>query len=246
VTGTAHTISEPGAEALDDTAQHALALAERRRARSRRRLGLWGAFLLVGLLLGAVYATGFAEVGGKSGTLSEPAAFGGSPAANEDGSELSNLIAVPGGESLTYDWAGRWGSVESQVMYEMDLTSFEAGNLFYAEVMLANVPSGFSSLQLQLRMASAAGSSCAVSDLEAAAASDYRVMTFDTADSQVTFAGMGGATTGLAGNAVYCIGVVDYPGSGKDTGGTFIRKKEKGGSFTGAYPRFVASLNYMG
>lgn len=233
---------------MNEATNLAVALERRRHSRARRRLAFWGAFLLVGLLLGTVYATGFAEVGGESGSLNEAASFGNEPAGGEEAPELANLISVPGGENLTYDWYGHWGRVESKVMYELNLTSFTAADAFYSEVMLANEPSGFSALQLQIRVAKASGGSCAVSDLEGTAASNYRVMTFDSADAQVTFAGMGGATTGLPGGARYCIGVVDYAGpppSGRDTEGTFIRKAGWGGGFSGAYPRFVASLNRM-
>jgi hypothetical protein len=221
-------------------------LERRRQRRTRHRLASWGAFLLVGLLLGTVYATGFAEVGGETGAESEAAAFNNDPAGGEEASDLAGLISVPGGEDLAYDWFGHWGRVESKVMFELDLTSLAAGDAFYSEVVLANEPSGFSALQLQLRVAKAAGTSCSVSDLSGTAASNYRVMSFDTADAQVTFAGLAGATGGLPGGARYCIGVVDYAGpprSGRDTGGTFIRKAERGRKFSGAYPRFVASLN---
>lgn len=223
------------------------ALEDQRRKRTRRRLTAWGALLALGLILGVIYATGFATTGGTEGSTGPAAANTNDPAANQDSSALAGQITAP--NDLTFNWSGRWGTIDTAVMYEVDLTPFGAGEKFFSEVLLTNTPSGFSDLQLQVRIAEAAGASCANSDLTGTAMpANGRVMIFDTDDAQVTFSGMGGATTGLPGGAIYCIGVVDYgpnPASGKDTGGTFIRKSQAGGAFGGDYPEFVGTLNRM-
>lgn len=233
---------------------HAQALAERRRKRTRRRLAAWGAFLLLGLMLGAIYATGFATIGGAVGEATDPETNKSEPALNEDGAELAEQIE-PVTANLSYEWAGRWGSIASAAMYEIDLTEFEAAESFFSEVVLLDPPSGFSDLQLQLRIAKLAApatESCAangVTALEGTAESNYRVMVFDTDDAQVTFSGMAGGTEGLDGEAEYCIGIVDYagpPAAGKDEGGTFIRKAKAGPDASEVEePTFVGTLNRM-
>jgi hypothetical protein len=237
-------IADPKNEPVDAKAQ---ALAERRRRRARRRFAAWGAFLLLGLLLGAIYATGFATTGG-GGSGVVPTAVTGEAGENEDEAELKGLLTSSG--SLTWSWLGRWGSVATKAMYEIDLSGKEAGEKFFAEVVLNNTPTKFSDLQLQFRIAKpAVGKTCTEAEslalLAAAGAEDRRVMVFDAVDAQVTFSGMEGATTGLPGASDYCIGIVDYSGAGKDTGGTFIRKSEPGATFTGEYPTFIGTLNRM-
>jgi len=222
-------------------------IEERRRRRIRRRLGIWGALLVVGAALGTVYATGFADTGGATGTTSAPGANTNDPEANEDNSALASLITQPSND-LTWNWGGRWGSVSSAALYQLDLDALASGNDYFSGVYLTNTPSGFSDLQLQFRIADiGTGNSCNAggSDLTGATSANQRVMVFDNDDAQVTFSGMGGVTTGLPGGSTYCIGGTNYANSGKDTAGTFIRKVTTGGSFSGTYPTFVATLNEM-
>jgi hypothetical protein len=209
------------------------ALAERRRQKSRRRMALWGAFLVLGLALGTIYATGFASNSGTTdaGGSAGAGAVMGSPGANEDASALAN--AVTSGSNLQYTWSGRWGSFASnQVMYTVDLTG-QTGT-YYSEVLLSNTPSGFTDLQLQIRMAGDGGDGCQAADLNTSPTN--RVMTFDSSDTQVTYPGLT-----AAGGPVYCIGVA--AANGKDPAGTFIRKASTGATFSGTYPTFVATVN---
>lgn len=242
----------PGPQAVDPNA-----LAERRRRRGRRRLTVWGAFLLFGLLLGAIYATGFAETKGKDGTLANPAKVNGKAAADENSAELKEELTTVTSE-LKYNWAGRWGSIDTAVMYQADLGLFTTGEKFFSEVVLTNTPTEFSDLQLQLRIAKIESAKTCSADgvaaLESSAAgggavsTNKRVMVFDAADAQVTFSGMEGTLEGLLGGSKYCIGIVNYtgaPAAGKDTGGTFIRKSAAGSSYSGTYPSFIATLNRM-
>src|ERR687898_512056 len=87
-----------------------------RRKRARRRLAAWGALLLLGLALGAIYATGFATSGGTTGTTSNPAANNNDRSDNQDTSALAGLITS--NRNLTFNWEGRWGAVDSKVMCE--------------------------------------------------------------------------------------------------------------------------------
>ena len=222
------------------------ALAERRRQRARRRTALWGAFLVLGLALGTIYATGFASTGGTTGTTDPAAANTNTPGDNQDTSALAALTTSPGG-NLVFNWSGRWGSVASNAMYQVDLDGLSASNNYYVSVYLGNTPSGFSDLQLQLRIKDDGPAGiCNAADITGVAdTDDFRVMAFDSQDAQVTFAGMDGVTTGLDGGSTYCIGIANYANSGKDASGTFIRKNNTGGAFGGTYPTFIASLNQM-
>jgi hypothetical protein len=223
----------------------ASALEERRRRRARRRFAAWGAFLLLGLALGAVYATGFATTGGTTGSTANASANTNTPAGNEDTNALNPLVSSGG--DLSWSWAGRWGSVASKAMYTADLDTLSASNNYYVGVYLTNSPSGFSDLQLQLRIADVGtGGTCNAAAIDGVSdTDDYRVMLFDSQDAEVTFSGMNGATSGLPGGSTYCIGISNYANSGKDTGGTFIRKSATGGTFSGTYPTFIATLNRM-
>lgn len=209
--------------------------------------------MLLGLALGAVYATGFASTGGTDGAELEAAPNSNTPAENQDASELANKITEVE-EDLTYNWGGRWGTIEDAVMYEIDLSSFGAGEKFFSEVLLVNTPAGFSDLQLQLRIAKIdKEAECGTAALESGLAgggnvtSNKRVMIFDTDDAQVTFSGMEGSEeAGLLGQARYCVGIVNYSGSGKDESGTFVRKSKPGNDVTGiVHPEFVGTLNRM-
>jgi len=234
---------------LENTGAEAFALVEqRRRRRTRRRLGLWGAFLLVGLLLGTIYATGFATTGGTN-SVPEPAdPLTNTRADNEDRSGLDGLVTQPTA-NLTYNWFGRWGDIDSAVLYELDLSD-ETGN-FFAEVLLTDPqPAGFSDLQMQFRIADDdGGDGCDTTDLNDTNSDplDYRVMVFEQDDAQVTFSGLLGGTGGLPVGDRYCIGVFDYtgpPDSGKDTGGTFLRRSSAS-AVPNPYPTFIGTLNRM-
>lgn len=218
------------------------ALAERRRQKARRRTAIWAAFLVLGLALGTIYATGFADTGGTTGSDTAAGDAVGTPGANEDNSDLAGLLSSNG--NLSWSWLGRWGSISDKVMYEADLTGEPGANEYYVGVYLNNTPSGFSDLQLELRIAADGGdNACTVSDLTGTAAGNRRIMTFDSNDAQVTFAGLSNTASpdasGLPGAERYCIGIVNA--LGKDTVASFIRRGSTGSTPT--YPTFVGSLN---
>src|SRR5881392_1974775 len=77
----------------------------------RRGLTAWLAFGAVGLATGAVWATGFASVGGKTGSNDpSPIVAPSAPASHSPG--LSSGV-VTAGSDLTVDWNGRWGGIST-------------------------------------------------------------------------------------------------------------------------------------
>ena len=236
---------EPSAPTRSSTATYAAQFAFRRRRRTRRRLLALGSFLLLGLALGNVWATGFAVVGGATGTADPAAPYYFDPGNKQDRSGLNGLLTSGG--DLTWNWQGQWGSVSSKAMYTADLNTLSAGGKYYVGVYLTNVPTGFSDLQLQLRIADVGpGGACSGTVMDAVTETkDFRIFTFDAVDAQVTFSGMAGAVTGLPGASTYCVGIANYSGSGQDPAGTYIRKSSSGPSFSGIHPTFVAALNQM-
>lgn len=238
-------MSRPGLDprTFDPRTQIAALSEERRRRRRRLRLAIWAGFLVVGLLFGVVWATGFATTEATTGSESKAAAVLSEAGEKQDAAALAGKISHK--EDLTWSWSGRWGSIATATMYEIDLSSFASSEKFFSEVVLTNEPTLFSDLQLQLRIAKPEKTSCEAKDLEKTESSNDRAMVFDAADAQVTFSGMKGETTGLPGESKYCIGIFNYSGSGKDTGGTFIRKSEAGSEFKGTYPAFVATVDRM-
>lgn len=235
---------EPQTPIGNPVAAYAARLAQRRRQRQRRRLCALAAFLALGLSLGTIWASGFATTGGTTGTAGTSPFIYDNPGNKQDTSGLNGLI-TSGGE-LSWSFQGQWGKVASLVMYTADLDTLSAGNRYYVGVYLTNTPTGFSDLQLQLRIADVGSDgTCTTTALETTASSNYRIFTFNAVDAQVTFSGMGGATTGLEGGKTYCVGIIDYSGSGQDSAGTFIRKSSSGPTFSGIYPTFIAALNQM-
>lgn len=247
----------PGPQAVDPHA-----LAERRRRRGRRRLAVWGAFLLFGLLLGTIYATGFTTITGSGITGATATPLTADPGATQTALLTPNIVRHE--TNLAWTWTGRWGSIATADMYELNLTGndpvdkneFEASDKFYSEIVLVKPPAGFSDLQIQFRIAKLVNpltETCAVAGagkaaLESTASANKRVMYFDTADTQVTFSSIDGAaeTVGLPGGARYCVGLVHYttvPEAGKDEAGTFIRKPTASVSDVPTYPEFVVTLN---
>src|SRR5256885_15819379 len=83
--------------------------------RSRRRLAAWLAFAAVGVSMGAVWATGFASIGGANGTNgTSPAVTSSSPGQHTP--ELSGLVTA--GSNLAVDWNGRRGGTAPPKFFE--------------------------------------------------------------------------------------------------------------------------------
>jgi hypothetical protein len=182
-------------------------------SRARRRLGAWLAFGAVGLATGAVWATGFASVSADNGTaVGSPAVTKSAPA-----TATSALAGTVTDEAeLLFDWNGRWGSIAADtLMFTVDLSDMDSANTYNVALLLANtsVLTGWASLQLEVeRVAIAADGTCNASDFDGN--TNARILNFDDEDAGVYW-------NGLAGEAVYCLGVAASPGD--DVNGTFLR-----------------------
>ncbi len=184
------------------------------RSRSRRRLAAWLAFGVIGLALGAVWATGFASFTGAPGTAVEsPAMTKGVP---DPDLNLLNGKAVAV-DPITFDFQGRWGSIAANtVTAKVDLSSFPVGQHYNVAVLLANTSdfTDWASMHLKFENVykAAATASCDPADFTGSAHAE--VLNFDNEDAGVYW-------NALPGNAVYCIGV--SAATGDDLAGTFLR-----------------------
>jgi hypothetical protein len=198
--------------------------------KSRRRLGIWLGFAALGIATGAVWATGFASVGGATGTNgSSPIVAPSAPGAHTP--DLQGVVSP--GSALTVDWTGRWGSTASTNFFTVDLTSEPNTQTYNLAFLLTNDISGdgWSSLQLELEAVDMVAGPCDPADFDGT--NRARVMAFDAQDA-------GAYWNGLAGGSVYCIGV--NASDGNDTDGTFLRRAD---DTTGPaeYPTFVATVD---
>ena len=198
--------------------------------KARRRLSIWLGVAALGIATGAVWATGFASVGGATG------ANGSSPmvAPSAPGAHTPDLQGtVTAGSALTVDWAGRWGSTASTNFFTVDLSSEANTRTYNVAFLLTNDISGdgWSSLQLELEAVDIATGPCDPADFDGT--NRPRVMAFDAQDAGVYW-------NGLAGGSVYCIGV--NASDGNDTDGTFLRRASDS-SGPAEYPTFVATVD---
>ena len=121
-------------------------------SKARRGLAAWIAFGVAGLACGAVWATGFASVGGANGTNhTSPIVAPSDPA--DHNPALSGVVT--GGSPLTVDWNGRWGSVSADTnFFTVDLSGEPAGQTYNVAFLLTNTTdisgTGWSSLQLKV------------------------------------------------------------------------------------------------
>ena len=198
--------------------------------RNRRRLIAWLSFAALGILTGAVWATGFASIGGATGANgASPILSPSNPSAHAP--ELQG--AVTAGDPLTVDWAGRWGSTASTNFFTVDLSGEPGSQTYNVAFLLTNDISnaGWTSLQLELEAVTIASGSCNPADFDGT--NQPRVMAFDSQDAGVYW-------NGLTGGSIYCIGV--NASDGNDTDGTFLRRADDS-SGPSPYPTFVATVD---
>jgi hypothetical protein len=199
--------------------------------RGRRRLIAWLTFAALGIVMGAVWATGFASIGGAQGSTA------GSPAVTSGGaSDHTNALAgvVTAGSPLTVDWTGRWGSTAATNFFKVDLDSKPATQTFNAAMLLTNDISTFGweslELKLELKDVGAGGSCTPATDFDGT--QNPKVMVFDTRDAGVYW-------NALAGGSTYCIGLA--ASNGQDTSGTFLRSASD--TPPTGYPAFTATVD---
>jgi hypothetical protein len=200
--------------------------------RPRRRLAAWLAFGAIGLATGAVWATGFASTTAVVGTHTGSAAVTKTnPAAPID--SLANVASEV--TPLAFDFTGRWGSVADTAMVKVDLSAEPAGNTYNVALLLSNTAAltGWASLQLKLEevvASGAGGTTCVASDFDGT--KNPQLMQFDAVDAGAYF-------NGLAGNAVYCLGI--NTSDGKDIAGTFLRSAQD--ASPSVFPTFLTTVD---
>ena len=100
-------------------------------------------------------------------------------------------------------------------------------------MLLANtsVLTGWASMQLEIeRVDEAAAGTCTATDFNGA--TNPKVLNFDDEDAGVYY-------NGLAGDAVYCLGVAQSPGD--DVAGTFLRAAQD--TPPSAFPTFITTVD---
>jgi hypothetical protein len=211
-----------------DTSTHTAGL----RSRSRRRLAAWLAFGIIGLALGAVWATGFIGFTAANGTTAESPAMGkGAPVVAT--SALSGVATKV--NDLTFDWSGRWGSIPAdKILVKVDLSGAQfAGKTYNVALLLTNTSdlTEYATLQLNFENAyKTSGGSCAAADYDGT--QHNQVMNIDNEDAGVYW-------NALPGDAVYCLGIAAAPGD--DLAGTFIRSSQD--AFPTKWPSFVTTVD---
>src|SRR3954454_21125330 len=121
-------------------------------SKPRRRLAAWLAFGAAGLATGAVWATGFASVGGANGT-NDPSPIVAPSAPASHSANLAGVVTA--GSPLTVDWDGRWGSISSKTnFFTVDLTGEANTRTYNVAFLLTNTTDisghGWSSLQFKI------------------------------------------------------------------------------------------------
>jgi hypothetical protein len=198
--------------------------------RSRRRLAAWLAFAVLGIAMGAVWATGFASIGGATGS-NAASPFLAPSAPGDHTADLAS--AATAGSPFTVDWAGRWGSTAATNFFTVDLSGQSASRTYNIAFLLTNDISsaGWTSLQLKMENKDIASGSCAAGDFDGT--NRPKVMPFDAKDAAAYW-------NGLPGGKLYCIGVA--ASDGNDTDGTFLRRaSDTSGPST--YPTFVVTVD---
>jgi hypothetical protein len=201
--------------------------------RSRRRLAIWLAFAALGVSMGAVWATGFATIGGANGTnAASPPLSSSDPAAHT--SDLAGTATA--GSDLTVDWVGRWGSTAATRFFTVDLDSKSSANNYNLAMLLTNDISnqGWTTLQLKVENADVgSGGTCNATVFDGTNAP--KLMVLDTRDAGVYWNNLPGGTT-------YCIGIAAAANPASDTNGTFLRR-DSDTSGPNLYPTFAMTVD---
>ena len=200
------------------------------RRRSRRRLAAWLGFAAAGIATGAVWATGFASIGGATGTETDSPIL----APSNPGDQAPDLQgSVTAGSALTVNWSGRWGSVADTNFFTVDLSSKPNTETYNIAMLLTNDISGagWSSLQLKVEAVDRATGACVPGDFDGT--NRPEVMAFEAQDAGVYW-------NGLPGGDIYCIGI--NASDGQDSAGTFLRRADELADPT-TYPAFVATVD---
>ena len=200
--------------------------------RNRRRIAAWLAFAALGVGMGAVWATGFASIGGANGTGAN--STGALITPSNPGAQAAALAGtVTAGDPFTVNWTGRWGSVVDTNFFTVDLSAKPGTQTFNVATLLTNDLSaaGWTSLQLKFEAADRLTGACAAGDFDGT--KRPRVVSLDARDK-------GAYWNGLVGGNIYCIGI--NAADGTDETGTFLRRADE---TTGpsTFPDFVTTVD---
>ena len=201
--------------------------------RGRRRLAIWLAFAALGISMGAVWATGFASVGGANGTNNPSPALSSSDP-NAHTSDLAGTVTA--GTDLTVDWNGRWGGTAATRFFTVDLDAKSASNNYNLAMLLTNDISnqGWTTLQLEVENADVGtGGTCDATVFDGT--NDPKLMVLDTRDAGVYWNNLPGGTT-------YCVGIDAAPNPANDINSTFLRR-DSDTVGPSVYPAFVATVD---
>jgi hypothetical protein len=199
--------------------------------RNRRRIAAWLAFAVLGVSMGAVWATGFASIGGATGTDSPNAAVITPSSPTDQVAQLNGLATA--GSAFTVNWAGRWGAVADTNFFTVDLSSKPVGQTFNIAMLVTNdiSNSNWTTLQLKVEAVDRASGACVASDFDGT--NRPEVITIDAVDA-------GAYWNGLPGGDIYCIGV--NASDGTNPTGTFIRRADETND-PSTYPTFVTTVD---
>jgi hypothetical protein len=199
--------------------------------RNRRRIAAWLAFAVLGVSMGAVWATGFASIGGATGTDTPNAAL---VDPSNPGDQVANLSGLAtAGSAFTVNWAGRWGAVADTNFFTVDLSSKPNTETYNVAMLVTNdiSSSNWTTLQLKVEAVDRATGACVPADFDGT--NRPEIITIDAVDA-------GAYWNGLPGGDIYCIGV--NASDGTDPLGTFIRRADETND-PSTYPTFVTTVD---
>ena len=181
--------------------------------------------------MGVVWATGFASIGGATGTNgNSPNITASTP--GQHSAELAGLVTA--GSNLTVDWNGRWGGTAATKFFEVDLTGKPTGTFNIAMLLTNDISAhGWTSLQLNLELYDAGVGACSAANFDGSGVK--HAVALDSVDA-------GAYWNGLAGGKRYCVGIAAAPNPADDTTGTFIRR-DSDTVDPDLYPTFVATVD---
>jgi len=200
---------------------------------ANRKLSAWLAFGAAGLATGAVWASGFATVGGENrlgGSAISPALAKTAPTpASSDLNGKADDVSP-----IAFDWQGRWGSIHANtVLFKVDLSGF-TGKTYNIATLLTNTTdlTGWASLQLKLEQKQIASGSSACDPADFTGSTNDQLLNVDDQDAGVYW-------NGLAGDKVYCIGI--SAAHGDDAAGTFLRAAQD--TPPTSFPTFITTVD---
>lgn len=220
-------------------------LTSRRRSRRAR---WWAGFGLAGVLMGTVYASGYATSDSTvDGTNAGASNVFGTPAnAPQSASPYQGTLTNPSDLAVTFN--GLWGVIAADhVVFEVNLSSY-SGQTFYVDILVNNSPTGWTTAQLkwlQFTCPDTDVSGSGANDLTSAdfdtqyavaasnTAGQPKLMNVTTTDSHVSF-------PSLAGGSRYCFGIKDMAQADDDTGTILVRPQL---SVAPTTPTFTAIVN---